>query len=894
MGMAKKHDIGWFHRIGPSILFAALAFTICLLLLFGLFRNELEPDFGSKYPLAFQFETEPWHWISALAGLWAAISLSVGRLIAAPHGLFLSGLLAMFIGFGIWILLGFNVIDVTQPYARYSAVLAFWSGWLIVQIARLPFAWTGQRVTSRLKGNDKEQKQDLQEHFYYLFASLVGLAVIAALQIWPDGALALRQAQWDSSAMPALVALLVITSFFPLVIGFWKEASPSDKKRDSKLLRTDVVTGQWAATFIASICGVWYLAISAARHASTEISARVAFLTYVCVVILFLLVIVVPHLWSAWQRHDEKSVSGEPKDRETVDAYQRPATGGVPLSMNPRSWLLVIGRFFDFIAKGFSVLDSLLVKILAPASGGTRPHWSHLHVIAIMGLLSILGLAIPKPFGLAPLGLGIILIFALGRRWAWVEGDRETASRLERTEGSVIHLGFDNDLKDEALTGYAWLFFLVPLTLYQLQDLTGFQPVLNQQSDNIILVWIQFFGGELAKAVPFVDWWDIYGKQDVSSIGKHLTFISRAAVDLVILTALFQALGIWQRNRVQSVLYRDGHLEAFDPFKEQEFFERGMMRLWGALPNNDMDSATRAEAEQFEQRIKTLKDDKRLYVKRNGNVPIHYEVRESFKKQIDNHVEARSKVLAKSSSEYDTVLPYSRQRLGELITGAHGEDLKAGAQWMIGHWDVLIGSPLEQLNQIAQRWVRESSSSVSQKTERVEIRDSRNQKLEFERILVGLAQNQWTSKITKKEVGDLMQCLHKVKDNVEFDFSRILAFELFGKLQTQYAVLFLSQFVLHKKDMEANDAWRQRIISTADGAIDDHYIGRMDMRERVYRAARDIGCNPSAVDTVRWMALELLEWMSTADRAESTHARTAILAKETRDKIENDDRLEKK
>lgn len=892
--MQKENGISWLRKIAPSVLLAALAFVFCLLMAFGLFRNELEPTFGTVYPKIFQFEIEFLHWVGALLGFWLATSLSIGRLVKTPKGLLISGFLAMVIALGAWTLVGLNVIESNQTHINYAATFSFWMGWLGVQIARLPFDWAQDGNPSRTNEAKIDTTKGLQEHFYYLFASLIGLATITSLQIWPDVSFNARQVTTESFAVSMILTTMVVTAFLPLIIGAWKRAFRLAQNSKRSIWRNDVVTGQWAATFVAGIVGVSFLAISAARHASDAISARVAYLTYGGVFCLFLMVIVVPHLWTIWKRYDERSVSGEPKkhliDQRAQASIQPPAAAGIPLSADPRTWFTGIVRFFNALAKLFSYVDTLAVKILAPISGGVQPHWSHLHVIGLMGLLSVLGLIFPRPFGLVPLGLGILLIISLGRRWAWVEGDRETASRLELTHGDVIHLGFDNDLKDEALTGYAWLFFLVPLTLYQLQDITRFQPVLNQQSDNVILVWFQFFGGELAKAVPFVDWWDIYGNKGVSATGKHLTFISRAAVDLVILTALFQALGIWQRNRVQSVLYKDGHLEAFDPFKEQEFFQRGMIRLWGQQPHDGLGPKELAEANEFKKKIETLRKDERLYTKRDGNAaPIYYQVRETFKKQIAEHIEAREKILGEALNKYEKAQPYSRQRLAELISPTKDEDLQAGAYWMIEQWDVLVGTPIEQLKQIAQRWLKDNFPNEERDNPQAAIRSRRVQKMEFERILVELSEAKWTNKISKQVLSDLMRCLHQVRNHVEFDFSRILALELFGKLKTEYAVLFLSQFVLTQEDLQKNDPWRLKTIGNTDVGMDDLYLGRMDMRERVYEAARRVGCNSSAGDAARRRALELLEWMSSADRAKtSLRRRVAMLAEETRHCLKTD------
>ncbi len=463
-----------------------------------------------------------------------------------------------------------------------------------------------------------------------------------------------------------------------------------------------------------------------------------------------------------------------------------------------------------------------------------------------------------------------------------MEEDRETASRLERTRGANIHLGFENDLKDEALTGYAGLFILVPLTLYQIQDITGFAPAFEEQSGSVLLTWIVFFGGELAKAVPFVDWWDIYGNEQLSSTGKHLTFLSRAAVDLIILAALFQALSIWQRNRVQTSLFKAGHLDAFDPFKEKEFFLQGVVRLRG-----------KAGAPQFDNHVDALRKAKRLHVDRTTSPYAYFEIRKEFASQIEAHVRARTELLKDSTAIYEAPAPYSRQRLAELIEPSQHPDLRAGANWMISRWNVLVGTPREQLRQISARWQRIRFPVADQFRAQEDPAPRRIQKMEFEKVLVELAAPQWSSKVSPDDLSHLMESLRMVRDEDEFDFARILAFELFAQLQMSEAVYFLSKFVLRQQDIDEDEGWRQKVIAYAEGPDTAMRLGRAEMRQRVYDALSRIALNRSAEDSARTNACTLLKWMGQADPATASAAEYAAnLAKLACEAIENDLRRE--
>jgi len=842
----------WLRKHGLLSLCSTLATLLSAAMIFWMFRKPLAPILGIDGEALLPFIVSTWHWVAAWCALWTVLSVGLIQVFGVSKGAVFSGSLAISIGFGTWLASQAHHVDLTQPVVASPALVAFWGGWLTVQFARLRIILQRQIADAspqRKRHTSGHARPDLTEHFIYVFVSLLGLGVVALQFIWPGTDLDERTAFGDQLGPSLIFVLMIATAFLPLLFGFWFNAKIEAIRTDRKFWRGDVVSPLSFGFIVAAVVGVAALAFYAARHASANVSAAISYATFVGVFLLFFLVIVTPHVANYIRRRSEQHITVTPLGIASLDV--------------PALWL--------------SYVDTVLVKVIAPVSGGTQSRFSHLHVIAILSLLSLLGLIIPRPFGLVPVVLGILLAVSLGRRWAWVEEDRETASRLVRTKGSNIHLGFENDLKDEALTGYAGLFILVPLTLYQIQDLTHFIPPLQEQN-NILLTWIAFFGGELAKAVPFVDWWDIYGNDALSPVGKHLTFLSRAAVDLVILSALFQALSIWQRDQVQTKLFKEGHLDAFDPFKEREFFERGIIRLLGEMPDNKMTGKHLAQAERFKKRIEELRTERRLAFLDQKGVRHYFEVREDFKQTVEEHIKQRRRLLNEASNVYESPAPYSRQRLGELIEPSQPDDLRAGAKWMIDRWGVLVGTPREQLGQLAEQWVRRDFPNIPQDTGEDQSRYIRTQKMAFERILIELASRQWIDQIVKGDVSNLMQCLCRVINEVEFDFARILSFELFANLRTEYSVMFLSKFVLQNADLETQDRWRLRMIAVAEGPDTALRAGRSDMRERVYDAAGRIACNPRAGNRARRAAHELLVWMGAADGAQSGRDRASAVA----------------
>lgn len=856
----------WLQTYGLRYLCFGLAALVCTAMLVWSFRLQLGPALGIDAEAALPFSIGALHWIAAWTALWCFLALGFVSAVGFLRGLVISGGLAVSISAGAWLAGETGLIDLSSLAAASSSLIAFWAGWMALQFARLRLsipALSSKTPTKKDVQGADATRSDLTEQFICAFASLIGLSIAASLYLWPDASFDNRTAMGDQFWISSVFAALILTSFLPLLTGFWIKAKRETVRTGRPFWRGDVVSPLSFGIIVATVAGVTLLAFFAAAYASDTISTAISYATFVGVFLMFFLVIVLPHVTNYFRRRREERITITPLGIASLDL--------------PAQWL--------------SYLDTFLVKVIAPLSGGTQSRFSHLHVIGILSLLSLLGLVVPRPLGLAPVALGILFAVALGRRWAWVEADRETASRLVRTNGSNIHLGFENDLKDEALTGYAGLFILVPLTLYQIQDLTNFIPPLREQQ-NILLTWIAFFGGELAKAVPFVDWWDIYGNTELSSNGKHLTFLSRAAVDLVILSALFQALGIWQRDQVQARLFKDGHLDAFDPFKEREFFERGIVRLNGELPDTGLTGTQLTQAEKFKSRLDELRKQKRLAVLDKGGVRLYFEVRPDFEKIIVEHVTKRQRLLKEASNIYESAPPYSRDRLGDLIEKSQPDDLRAGAEWMINRWSVLVGNPREQLRQIAQRWAHSDFPSAKPENQEKQTSYIRTQKMAFERILVELASKPWCDLLNKGDVSNLMQCLRCVVKEVEFDFARILAFELLGKQKAEYAVMFLSKFVLQAADLERREAWRLRMITHAEGPDVALRAGWSDMRERAYEAACRIACNSRAGDRARKSAHELLVWMATDDGAADGRKRATSLSEAAAECLKRDGLLD--
>lgn len=249
-----------------------------------------------------------------------------------------------------------------------------------------------------------------------------------------------------------------------------------------------------------------------------------------------------------------------------------------------------IGRFVRPFGRVLSILDSILVFAVAGGAGATQSSIfvRYVMLLGTLGSCAAMGYWLEPPWGLVPLAWGFLVAVAISRRWAWIETDRELAMLNRRFVGPHLRIGFGQDIRDEALLGFASLLILVPLALRQAQMAAlgaGFELFsTDMTAAQDLRTWVGFFGTELAKAVPFVDWAEVYdvGGADEgivqSPIAHHFVFATRILVDLVFLAALLQALSISARNATQRGLFYEGQLDRLDPFLEPREFRKLMHR----------------------------------------------------------------------------------------------------------------------------------------------------------------------------------------------------------------------------------------------------------------------------------------------------------------------------
>lgn len=762
---------------------------------------------------------------------WKALRKSIN--FFSRWGLIIAGLLAAALGLALlgWITAPdlFSFIDRQELESDiWLALGLIIGGFFTANCSRALQIWsrlkpvTQIQPAKRVAAQHRIADQGFRELFTYLFTALTTLTALTFLSdepgVLPWPSLKLHNSDIgvnDASIVQVSVLIgCLLVSLVPLILVFFLQARAEREAFDREILRSDAVppSSFWLGT--ALLAGIIALAVWAGKVSANEKEGVEAGLSYwitFAVVALFVAFIFLPHI----QRYIDQLADNE--QDPTQPKASTPLLVGAP-------------------AIAASWIDSLMVRLIAPLTGATQhgPLVPHGFVVLSLLPLTALGFVLPQPFGLVPIGLGALMIFALGRRWAWIEEDRELASRLLRTDAREIQIGFENDLKDEALLGYAFLFILVPLALHQINGVAGaFTGTDGNAISNPFFAWLSFFGGELAKAVPFVDWWEIYNVNiDTPIIGdapvaKHLTFAARAMVDLVIMAALLQAIGIWQRSRAQDRLYDAGQVDAFDPFTEEHFFRRGMKKG------------------------------------KDGHLP-----RKKFEERIEKHLELRRDLgLPKN--------PYNPFRLGELLRHPDKE-ISDGALWMLEHFNILAGTPLDRLMQLSQQWYSAwyfgtaESPAISTQHEIEQKAWRRFEKLRLESLLAELVDDEKeliAYSMKRDDIAHLMTLVALSGSAVEFHFARVLCMELLSQAPHPSAFWALAAQVCPTGDSFEN--YREVIGSEFGEAVQSPELdylnsrhGRSEMRSLCYRAILD---HSHAYEDGDLMLNQMLEFLMNVD-----------------------------
>ena len=692
-----------------------------------------------------------------------------------------------------------DLVDPTTlefPWEWIGVVSTVFLSWLGLAKSRFEFRW--RKIQSDSVGDRSKTSGNFVEQFCYQFMAL-GLLCFAAFGNNPGTISWPWKIDLGQSWQISLFSICLIGSFSPLLFAF---------RRHDNLLRDGQYLDQidsdhisdgsiWISVLIVGLlsCLAW-----AAGKQLIDLDGWYGPAVMAIVVFLFLVFIFMPALARATM---------------SSGVHSSTAAAGVAIS----------------VGKIASSIDTLFALRLAPLTGATQTGRIPPHLILLLVFLplTIMGYALENGWGLLPIFVAFLLAVSLGRRWAWVENDRETAMRIQKTKGRGIRIGFINDLRDEALLGYAFLFVLVPLALRQIQMIASpFEFETGAMTASATLTdWASFFGTELAKAVPIVDWADIYGLENDAAIqaktetARHLVFFSRIMVDAIIIAALLQAWSIMQRNKSQRDLFNNGQLDLLDPFAERALFEREVRET------ND--------GFEFSARLKEL-----------------------FEKRTKLTQEIRG-----------TAVPYDQTRLNELV---HSDEpkLKAVANYIVHEYGVLAGSSRERLSQLRDRW---DSAGESKWECNSWVRD---QRLVFERLMDEAhdSSNTWQITLVEESCENLSALLARVNSLQEFINAKKAAFELLGERATLASVRALAGRLY-----PAPNVGIPEFVKEALGNLEnDASFAREPLQERRAEVAIALGrIYHSGDGAASRLAKKILEWIENNEAQQPVSVARSVL-----------------
>jgi hypothetical protein len=245
-------------------------------------------------------------------------------------------------------------------------------------------------------------------------------------------------------------------------------------------------------------------------------------------------------------------------------------------------------HYFAWLAAFYNSVDLLLVRIGAHVAGASHndPTARYSVLAGTQVCLAVMTWFLPDPLGLIPAFISFTLALSVSRLWAWVEEDRNLAMITQFNSNAPRRIGFKEDYRDEAIFGFMFVLAIIPMALKQADAGHLFNLTYFQNADHADPTpWFVYFCFELAKALPIIDWADIYlepGNFDTlvptDPWGQHATFVARAMVDLVLVAALLQAISITLRNRQQKALYAGRQISRLDELVEREELKKALSR----------------------------------------------------------------------------------------------------------------------------------------------------------------------------------------------------------------------------------------------------------------------------------------------------------------------------
>ena len=218
--------------------------------------------------------------------------------------------------------------------------------------------------------------------------------------------------------------------------------------------------------------------------------------------------------------------------------------------------------------------DVFLRKVFIHLTGASQQSpWRRWGVFVLyFAALAIIGAFAPLAVALISNGAALVSILAIYRYW-----ERDEDKRIERiSEGRSNYDG--QDLRDEMFAAIGLLLFFIPLGYVRISEagtvLSGHSPY--PSIDAALFVW-----GELTKALPLVDWSEVFRVRNLSgveasgAVGLSLNFFIRILFDLLVLAGILRTLDILRsQSRGDDLRTEEEALRSGDPAKVEAALDR--------------------------------------------------------------------------------------------------------------------------------------------------------------------------------------------------------------------------------------------------------------------------------------------------------------------------------
>ena len=342
-----------------------------------------------------------------------------------------------------------------------------------------------------------------------------------------------------------------------------------------------------------------------------------------------------------------------------------------------------------FLVNFYDMLDTALVRLGAHVAGAdhlkTRSRYGIL--IATLTCLATLAWYLPAPLGLTPIIVGLVVALSLSRLWAWVEEDRDMASITGFSPLAPQRVGFREDFRDETLLGFIFVLVLLPIAWMQADQ--GIVQIFHENGQRVsnptdFGLWLSYFGFELAKALPIVDWADIYKLgPNAASItptwpnGAHAVFLARALVDLILIASLLQAIAIANRNTQQRSLFAVGQIKRLDELVEKSALSRAIRDTRKSGEQGKFNLAKLSKPEHVDFRSYDLGRLRHLHVTSGNDNDRRSFIAEIFRQAgqtLDPAIVVAQNIAASHRNELELFKTFEQAKL-EHRSGLHPIDL---------------------------------------------------------------------------------------------------------------------------------------------------------------------------------------------------------------------------